>query len=239
MDMHNHDKRIVITGATGGIGRAVALKLASRGIHLGLAARQDDSLRTLGSECDKAATCELFAGDLTVPHQPEKMMAHFLEKMGDIDVVVHCAGVGLIKSFLDTTDAEFSRVNNLNSRATYLTAQAAVRHFKENKNGLFITLPGILGKAPMRNASAYIASKYAVTGMIKAMAMELQRDNIRFCLLHFGGVDTPFYDHIGMKVARDKMIPPDLAADYVIGAIDTPPHVVLNELVMQPAVHQL
>jgi len=105
--------------------------------------------------------------------------------------------------------------------------------------GLFITIPGILGKAPMRNAAAYVASKYALTGMMKCMAQELQRSRVRFCLFHFGGVDTPFWDSITMAVQRDKMIPVGTAADLILQAIDAPPHLVLGEVVLQPESHQL
>jgi NAD(P)-dependent dehydrogenase (short-subunit alcohol dehydrogenase family) len=91
----------------------------------------------------------------------------------------------------------------------------------------------------MRNASAYVASKYAVTGMIKCFAQEYQRSGILFCLFHLGGVDSPFWDNIAMAVQREKMIPVSTAADLILQAIDAPPHLVLSEVVMQPESHQL
>jgi NAD(P)-dependent dehydrogenase (short-subunit alcohol dehydrogenase family) len=122
---------------------------------------------------------------------------------------------------------------------TFLVAQAAARLMGEQKHGLFLTIPGILGRAVMKNAAAYIASKFAVTGLIKAMAQEYQRVGVRFSLLHLGGVDTPFWDDLGMKVQRDKMIPAGTAADLIVQALELPPHLVLNELVLQPDSHQL
>jgi NAD(P)-dependent dehydrogenase (short-subunit alcohol dehydrogenase family) len=159
--------------------------------------------------------------------------------LGSIDVVVHCAGIGLIKPAADTSDAEFTHVMNVNTRATFLLARESCRVMAAAKKGLFITIPGILGKAPMRNASAYVASKYAVTGMIKCFAQEYQRSGIRFCLFHLGGVDSPFWDNIAMAVQREKMIPVSTAADLILQAIDAPPHLVLSEVVMQPESHQL
>ena len=179
------------------------------------------------------------AGDITSPRGAEELVQAAQEKMGGIDAVIHCAGVGLIKGTLDTTDAEFTRIMNINARGTFLVARESCRVMAAAKRGLFVTIPGILGRAPMRNAAAYVASKYAVTGMIKAMSMEFQRSGIRFSLLHLGGVDSPFWDGIQMAVQRDKMIPVEAAADCVLVAIDAPPHLVLSEMVLQPESHQL
>lgn len=225
--------KILITGASSGIGREVAQKLAARGAQLVLNGRSEEKLAGLGLEAT------LVASDLTVAGAVEQLMERAVAVMGGIDVIVHCAGIGLIKAAADTSDAEFTKVMNVNTRGTFLVAREGCKVMAAEKKGLFITIPGILGRAPMRNASAYVASKYAVTGMIKCFAQEYQRSGIRFCLFHLGGVDSPFWDNISMAVQREKMIPAGVAADLVIQAIDAPPHLVLSEVVMQPESHQL
>ena len=223
---------ILITGASSGIGAELAQRLSSRGDSVFLTGRSEERLAALA--CGSHLTA-----DLTAPGSAEKIVAAAVEKFGSIDVVVHCAGIGLIKPSADTTDAEFTQVMNVNTRATFLVMREACKVMSAAKNGLFITIPGILGKAPMRNASAYVASKYAVTGMVKCFAQEYQRSGLRFCLFHLGGVDTPFWDKIQMAVQRDKMIPVSNAVDLIQQAIDAPPHLVLSEVVMQPESHQL
>ena len=223
--------KILITGATSGIGHEVAARLIGRGDSVFLTGRSSEKLQTFGSP--------YLAADLTSPGAAEKIVNQAVDAMGSIDAVIHCAGIGLIKPAADTTDAEFTHVMNVNTRATFLLARESCRVMAAAKKGLFITIPGILGKAPMRNASAYVASKYAVTGMIKCFAQEYQRSGIRFCLFHLGGVDSPFWDNISMAVQREKMIPVSTAADLIIQAIDAPPHLVLSEVVMQPESHQL
>ena len=223
---------IVITGASSGIGAELAKRLSSRGDSVFLSGRSEEKLAGLG--------CGPFlAADLTAPGTAEKLVAAAIENLGSIDVVIHAAGIGLIKPAAETSDAEFTQVMNTNTRATFLLAREACKAMSAAKKGLFITIPGILGKAPMRNASAYVASKYAVTGMVKCFAQEYQRSGIRFCLFHLGGVDTPFWDKIQMAVQRDKMIPVATAADLILQAIDAPPHLVLSEVIMQPESHQL
>ena len=222
---------ILITGATSGIGHELAARLIARGDSVFLTGRSSEKLQTFGSP--------YLVADLTSPGAAVKIVSAAAEAMGSIDAVVHCAGIGLIKPAADTTDAEFTHVMNVNTRATFLLARESCRVMAAAKKGLFITIPGILGKAPMRNASAYVASKYAVTGMIKCFAQEYQRTGIRFCLFHLGGVDSPFWDNITMAVQREKMIPVSTAADLILQAIDAPPHLVLSEVVMQPESHQL
>ena len=222
---------ILITWATSGIGHELAVRLIARGDSVFLTGRSSEKLQT--------SSAPNLAADLTTPGAAEKIVSAAAESMGSIDAVIHCAGIGLIKSAADTTDAEFTHVMNVNTRATFLLARESCRVMATAKKGLFITIPGILGKAPMRNASAYVASKYAVTGMIKCFAQEYQRSGIRFCLFHLGGVDSPFWDNIAMAVQRDKMIPVSTAADLILQAIDAPPHLVLSEVVMQPESHQL
>jgi len=225
--------RFLVTGASSGIGAAVASALLSRGLQVAVNARSEDKLRALG---DSAV---VFPGDLTAPGVAERVVRGAAEQMGGLDGVLHATGVGLIKPTADTTDAEFTRVMNVNTRTAFLVANEACRIFTAQKRGLFLTIPGVLGKAPMRNATAYVASKYAVTGMMKCLALEHQRNGVRFCLFHFGGVDTPFWNDIGMSVQRDKMIPVDTAVALILQAIDAPPHLALSEVVMQPDSHIL
>ncbi len=226
--------KILITGASSGIGACLAGKLAARGCQLALAGRSLPKLEELG--IDGAV---LLPEDLTQAGVAENTVTKAKERLDGLEAVIHCAGIGLIKPALDTSDAEFTKVMNVNTRATFLIAQAACRAMAADKRGLFVTIPGILGKAPMKNAAAYCASKYAVTGLVKCFAQEFARSGIRFSLFHLGGVDSPFWDSLGTAFQRDKMIPVETAADLILQAVDAPAGLVLSEVVMQPESHQL
>lgn len=226
-------QKFLITGASGGIGLALAHKLQARGVALALTGRTVAPLR----EQFRSAT--VIEADLVAANEAARVVSEASAALDGLDCVVHLAGIGLIKSIAETTDAEFSRVVNVNLRASFLVAQAACAVMAEQKHGLFVTVPGILGRAVMKNAAAYSASKYGVTGLIKSFAQEYSRSGIRFALFFLGGVDSTFWDNLSMKVQRDKMIPTDTAADLILQAIDAPPHLVLSEVTMQPESHQL
>lgn len=211
----------------------MAKALAARGWPLALAGRSLEKLESLG------LSATLLPGDLTQPGVAERTVAEARQALGGLDVVIHSAGVGLLKPAGETTDAELTRVMNINTRAAFLLIQAAAKALAERKSGLVITFPGILGKAPMKNAAAYCASKYALTGMVKCFAQEYARAGVRFCLFHLGGVNTPFWDELGVAFSRDKMIPVETAAQIVLQAVDAPAHLVLSEVVLQPESHQL
>jgi len=227
----------LITGASGGIGSGVARRLAARGTRLFLTGRDAGRLEAVRSECGPEAVAA--AADLTASGEAARVVGAAWEALGGFEVVIHCAGVGLLKPSAQTSDADFVRVMNTNARATFLVAQQACTLMAERKQGLFLTLPGVLGKAPMRGAAAYAASKYAVTGMLKCMGLEYGRLGVRFSLLFLGGVDTPFWEGIGTGIDRSKLLAPGTVADLILAALDAPLPAVVAEIVAQPESHQL
>ncbi|HEY0790575.1 MAG TPA: SDR family oxidoreductase [Chthoniobacterales bacterium] len=232
-------KRTLITGASSGIGRALAIALADRRYPLFLTGRNGDKLRAVTEGLTGAGEVGSAAADLVAPRAAEQVVQRAVEHLGGLDAVVHCTGIGLIKPALETTDAEFCAVTNVNLRGTFLVAQAAMKVMAAQKSGLFVALPGTLGKYPMKNAAAYAASKFGTVGLLKGMAAELQRAGVKVVLLHLGGVDSPFWDHLNLPVQREKMIPVDVAAQQILNVLELPSHLVLNELTLQPESHQL
>ena len=93
----------------------------------------------------------------------------------------------------------------------------------------------------MASAAAYCASKYGLTGLVKAMAIDLKRSNVRFALLFLGGVDTPFWENpdVTIKVRRDALLSPETAARAALFAVEQAAPGVVSEVIIQPETHQL
>ncbi len=233
------DKVIIITGASSGIGRATALALAKLGAKLGLAARNyaalsavADQARQLGAQAIAVPT------DVTRKDQVADLVSEVLATFGRIDGLVNCAGVGVIRAIEQLTEEDIDRTYAVNTKGVILVSQAVGAAMLKTGGGRIVTPVGTMGRYVMRGSVAYSASKWGAVGALKAMATEWQRSGIGISLLYLGGVNSPFWDAIEMKVQRDKMLSVEDAAQAIVSALQAPAGSVLNELVLQPDSHQ-
>lgn len=229
------DKVVVVVGATGGIGSAVAHKLAKSGASLAIAARDTSRLDALANELPTevlSVPC-----DITDPQQVEVLMQKTLSRFGQIDALVNVAGAGILKQWNKLEPADLDAMLDLNLKGSFYTSQAAANAMKERKTGHICNVVGILGKHSMPMAAAYCASKFGVVGFTKCMADELRRYGIKFTIFYFGGIDSPFWDRVSLKVDRSKMLTPETAANAIIFALSADPQAVPMEINIQPESH--
>ena len=233
------DKVVVVVGATGGIGSALTRKLAGEGTRLVLTARDNSRLATLVSQLPTTDRDQVLSvpTDITDPSQVETLMSKAVAHFGQIDVLVNAAGAGVMKQYNKVEPADLDAMLDLNLKGNFYTCQAAAEVMKEKKSGHICNVVGILGKHSMVMASAYCASKFGVVGFSKCMAEELKRFGIKFTLFYFGGVDSPFWDNVSLKVDRSKMLTPETAADAILFAMNADPQAVPMEINIQPESH--
>ncbi len=235
-------KVALITGAGSGIGRETALHLARRGAAVALAGRTEAALLETAAQVGvEGGDAVVIVTDVTDPAQVERLIVEMTRAFGALDILINSAGVGLIKPLDSITPEEMDRLLDTNVKGTMLVTQAALRAMiAGGRGGHVVNLAGILGRAPMANATLYCASKYAVTGFSKALQLEVGRKHgIKVSLMYLGGVDTPFWDAIDMKVQRDKMLTAEDAAGAISTVLTQPAHLVLGEFTLQPETHQL
>lgn len=240
-EMELKGKVALITGGGSGIGQATAWALARRGVSVALAGRDENKLLETAAQISyEGGDAVTLVADVTDPAQVERLITETTRAFDGLDILINGAGVGLIKPLDTTTPEDIDRLLAVNVKGTMLTTQAAVRAMiAGGHGGHIINIAGILGKAPMANASLYCASKYAVTGFSKALQLEVKRHAIKVSLMYLGGVDTPFWDGLDMKLQRDKMLSAEDAASAIITVLTQPAHLVLGEFVLQPESHQL
>ena len=187
------DKVIVITGASGGIGAALAKKLGSEGHSVVLAARRKNELEAVASQSGPKAIAVV--ADVTKRKDLETLREAALKKFGRIDVWINNAGRGVGKKILDLTDADFDEIINVNLRSVLYGMQAIVPYFQKQGRGHLINVSSFLGRVPFVTfRSIYNAAKAAVNSLTANMRMDMRMSSpeVKVSLVMPGMVLTDF-----------------------------------------------
>jgi short-subunit dehydrogenase len=230
-------KNILVVGATGGIGSETVKLLKQSGGNVFISGRDADKLNTIATYND-IPTENILIADISNPDDVQEMAQRYFNEADTIDVLVNAAGVGIIKPLEQLSEQDFLQSINYNLYGPFLLLKSFLPAMKEAKKGLIINIPGVLGKTPMAGAAAYTASKYGLNGMMKSVREELKRTEVRITNVFLGGVDTPFWDTIDLRVQKDKFIIASEAAKAIWFLCQQPTSGVVSEMVIQPFNHQ-
>lgn len=187
------DKVIVITGASSGIGEALAEVVAGRGARVVLAARRGPELAAVAARLGGNALAVV--GDVTRRDDVERLRDEAITRFGQIDVWVSNAGRGITRPVTQLTDADFDDMMTTNVKSVLYGIQAVVPHFRERRRGHLITVSSMLGRIPMTPIrSAYSAAKAAANSLMTSLRLELKPEfpDIHVSTVLPGVVATPF-----------------------------------------------
>lgn len=232
-----NNKKVLVVGATGGIGAETVRLLKNSGAQIFIAGRNQAKLQAIAS-ANQIPDNQIFTVDITSPQQVEDMAQDIHAQVGALDILINAAGIGIIHPLETLSYNDFSKVIDVNLKGTFNLFKSLLPPMKEAKKGLIINIPGVLGKTPMAGAAAYAASKYGLDGMTKSIREELKRTNVRITNLYLGGTDTAFWDEIDLKVDRTKFVTAKEAARAVWFLCQQPLSGVVSEMVIQPFNHQ-
>ena len=205
----------VITGASGGIGRATAHAFATRGAIVVLAARRAEALEEVARECREIGAADVLAVPLDVADaDAAAALAHdTVSRFGRIDVWVNNAAVVLYGRAEEVPDNVWRRVIETNLFGAYHGARAALPWFREQGSGVLVNVSSILGKAGSPFQSAYVASKHAVRALSDSVRQEVvDADDIHVCTVLPGPVDTPLF-RSGANYTGWRVVPPGAPVD--------------------------
>jgi len=229
-------KNILLIGATGGIGQHLLKLLHTSGANLFITGKDENKLNAIINQynIDK----NFFLGDLTDIENVNKLKEKYFSSFSTIDILINASGIGIIKPTENLSETDFMKTLMINLFSPFLIIKSFLPEMKSEKKGLIIHIPGVLGKVPMAGAAAYSASKYGLVGMLQSIREEIKRTDIRITNIFMGGVDSPFWDNIDLRVQKEKMITSEEAAKAIWFLCQQPNSGVISEMVLQPFNHQ-
>jgi meso-butanediol dehydrogenase / (S,S)-butanediol dehydrogenase / diacetyl reductase len=225
-------KTAVITGASGGIGAAIAGQLRQHGVNLGLASRRGSDLGLGGVVAHAVDVRDLDA--LT------RLCDETAERFGGIDIVVANAGVGAYGAFLDLSREHLDEMLDVNLKGTVYAIRAALPHML-GREGDVITLASEAGRRGLPYEAVYCASKFGQVGLTRALDHELRAQGIRCTNVCPGGVATDFALEEGRGRSRDVlpgMMTAEDVAEIVVFVLERPRHLRILETALRPMSEQ-
>jgi short-subunit dehydrogenase len=223
----------VITGASSGVGKSLAIQLSDAGYKVVLAARSENKLNAIAEEIQtKGGNCLVVPTDVSQPEQINNLKVRTLE-YGDVFVVINNAGLGKFCKIEDVTLEDWNRQLDVNLRASFLVSQAFIPGMKQREKGMLVFMNSVAGKKGYPYSAAYVASKFGMRGLADSMREELRENNIKVISIHPGAVDTPFWDETGVNFSREEMLDTSTLAQSIMHAIQSPGNFTVEELVVR------
>jgi NAD(P)-dependent dehydrogenase (short-subunit alcohol dehydrogenase family) len=234
----------IVTGASSGIGFAIARMLGEEGYGMTIASRRPEKLEAAASELARAGgDVQHIAGNMTSEEVVQQIVAAHRDRFGRLDVLVNNAGVGIGAAVGDIQTKFLDMQLGVNLRSIVLFYRECVELLRaagaEHRSALVINTSSIAGKSGQAWLSVYSATKHAVIGFTQAMNKELNADGIKSCALAPGFVDTPMTDFAKGDVSPEEMIRPEDVAEGVRFLLRLSPNCVIPEIVFQRPGEQL
>lgn len=222
--MQLKNKHILLTGATGGIGKHLALMLARKGANLALAGRDANKLQTLADEIiRKGGNAVIVVADFSQPNIAQQVIAETNKKLGSIDVLINNAGILDFIRLEDQTAQQIEQTIQTNVTALIQLTQAALPQFKAANQGYYVMVGSILGSLGFPYYATYCASKFAVHGFSQALRRELIDTRIGVTYVAPRTVNTPMNDANTLAMLAKtggNLDEPDKVAAIVVSALE-------------------
>ncbi|HXQ25494.1 MAG TPA: SDR family NAD(P)-dependent oxidoreductase [Candidatus Acidoferrales bacterium] len=227
-------KVALVTGASRGIGLAIARALAGMGAKLGLCARDTKRLESAASELKSAgATAEAIPADVTRPGDIASLVAKTERSLGPIEILINNAGIGYFAPVQDASEANWDAMLDTNLKAVFLLSRAVAPGMIRRGSGHIVNIASLAGKNAFAGGSIYCASKWGVLGLTACMAEDLRSHGIRVAAICPGSVATDFSPHTGRDTS--KMLQPEDVAHAVEMILTQAPQSFISEVLLRPA----
>lgn len=230
--MELKSKTAIVTGASRGLGKAVAIALVEKGATVYGIARDQRSLESL--QGDLGSNFIPMVLDITSENDVSEWITHNFS--GDFipDILINNAGAGYFEKIEYLPSEKWHQMINTNLNAVFYLTTGIVPFMKSSKKSShIINIGSILGKTSSPTKHAYIATKYALQGFSESLFKELRGDNIKVSLVNPGSINTYFFEESGIE-GNNKMLDPADLASTIIHLLETPDNVLIDEITIRP-----
>ena len=205
-------KRVLITGASSGIGAAAAKSFAAEGAHVALLARSRPGLEAVAERVrGEGVQAHVLVADVSDRARVEAAVRDAAEAMGGLDILVVNAAAMVFGRFWEVDADAFDRTMDISFRGAVDTVRAALPHLSADGGGIIVATGSIMSKVPLPTFSSYTAAKHALRGFFNTLRIELRAAGIpvKVSMVHPGAVDSPLWDHVSTSTGRLPTRPPD------------------------------
>ncbi len=228
-----------ITGASSGIGRAVAAELAGGGWRLGIGARRITPLREVAASLAGPGPHAALELDVCDPASVAAWAEGLRQAVGQPDLVVYSAGWGIFEKVHRTSDEDWDRTIRTNLTGLFLVTKAVLPGMLDRGAGHLVNILSVAARTAFPKNGAYNASKFGALGFTEALRGEVRGAGIRVTAVLPGATDTPFWDALGDRWDRARMMPPSIVARAVREAAEAPPEAMVEEIRIAPILGNL
>ncbi len=228
-------KVAVVTGASKGIGKAIAGSLVDAGVKVVLAARTHHTVEQVAADLRKTGA-DAFAvpTDVTDADAVQNLIQRTIGTYQKLDILINNAGNGIFGTVANFDLSDWDSVINSNLKGVFLCAKYALPHLLTQGEGQIINVLSIAAKVAFPASSAYCAAKAGALALTKVLAAEVRDQNIRVTAVLPGSVETPFWDDIPQHPDFEKMLKPEHVANAVLSVCQQPIGMVTEEIVVMP-----
>lgn len=231
-------QRVLITGASSGIGKATAIAFAKAGFDLVLVSRSTDKLEAVAKDVQAAGrTAQVYSLDLANVEQVKSRMTAIVEESGGIDILINNAGMGYTNTIDDTSLTDWQQVLDLNLTSIFQCIQAVLPGMRAQQRGMIINVASIAASSAFPGWGAYSVSKAGLVTLSKILAAEERSNGIRVVTISPGAVNTPIWDTDTVQADFDRsgMLTPEIVAQTLLHAALLPEQAVIEDLTVMPS----
>ncbi|MAT39156.1 MAG: hypothetical protein CL946_06095 [Ectothiorhodospiraceae bacterium] len=226
---------IWITGASSGIGKATALKLAMSGDTVLISSRNEEALEKVKQEAgDNAGRIHPYPCDVSDAESVKRTTDAIFASHGQVDILINNAGTTVFKSFEDSTIDDLDALYGVNLRGAFLCTKAVLPSMLERRDGMIVMVNSMAAKAQFKDSSVYAATKAGLMMMTEDLRFEVQKKGVRVISVYPGATATNIWPEKMLEKFGERMMKPETIADSIIHAVKAPSEALVSEITIQP-----